>query len=180
MSATPVLHLFISALLRLPSSSFPPPHPPLLPPASHQLSGRRWFDEFLSALFPQPLLPLLGGRGNPSPYPSPGSERAAPRPIGVSKMAQGGSKRVPGSPRWPPRWLKVASDILRRGHQTAPRRSQVPSEPSKDLPKRPRWLQILKGIYVFCLLVFSLPMGLGGFRMAPKRPERAPRGAQDL
>ena len=66
----------------------------------------------------------------------------------ASKMAQDSS-----------RWLKIASDTHPRGLKTAPRRFQVPSEPSKDPPKRPKWLQNLRKINVFCLLAFSLPMG---------------------
>ena len=66
----------------------------------------------------------------------------------ASKMAQHTS-----------RWLKIASDTHPRGSKTAPRQLQVPPEPSKDPPKRPKWLQNLREINVVCLLAFSLPMG---------------------
>ena len=76
------------------------------------------------------------------------------------------------------RWLKIVSDIHLRGPKTAPRRFQVPAEPSKDLPKTPKCFQYLKKINVFRLLAFSLPMGLGSLKMAPRWPKRAPRRAQ--
>ena len=78
-----------------------------------------------------------------------------------------------------PIWLNIASDIPPRGPKTAPRRFQVPAEPSKDPSERPEWLQNLKKINVFGLLAFSLPMGCGSVKMAPRWPKRAPRGAQE-
>ena len=77
------------------------------------------------------------------------------------------------------RWVKIASDTRPRGIKTAPRRFQVPAEPSKDLPKTPKCFQYLKKINVFRLLAFSLPMGLGSLKMAPRWPKRSPRGAQE-
>ena len=66
----------------------------------------------------------------------------------ASKMAQDSGRRV-----------KIASDTRPRGLKTAPRRFQVPSEASKDPPKRPKSFKNLKKINVFCLLAFSPPMG---------------------
>eukprot|EP00959_Pyramimonas_sp_CCMP1952_P288516 6033620-Pyramimonas_sp.AAC.1 len=57
------------------------------------------------------------------------------------------------------RWLKIASDTHQRGLNTAPRRFQVPSEPSEDSPKRPKSFKNLWKINVDCLLAFSPPMG---------------------
>ena len=83
-----------------------------------------------------------GGKLDPSPYPLPWtwtggfargwSVQDGPRwlqeglrePKMASKMAQDSS-----------RWLKIASDTHPRGLKTAPRRFQVPSEPSKDPPR---------------------------------------------
>ena len=55
----------------------------------------------------------------------------------------------------------------------------MPAEPSKDPSERPEWLQNLKKVNVFGLLAFSLPMGCGSVKMAPRWPKRAPRGAQE-
>eukprot|EP00959_Pyramimonas_sp_CCMP1952_P148290 3102439-Pyramimonas_sp.AAC.1 len=57
------------------------------------------------------------------------------------------------------RWVNIASDTRSKGLETAPRRFQVPSEASKDPPKRPIRIKNRRTIYVFCLLAFSPPMG---------------------
>ena len=89
-----------------------------------------------------------GGSLDPSPYPLPWvwtgggasgqSVQDGPRwlqeglrePKMASKMAQYTSRR-----------LKIAFDMHPRGSKTAPRRFQVPSEPSEDHPKRPNGSQ---------------------------------------
>eukprot|EP00959_Pyramimonas_sp_CCMP1952_P316910 6633350-Pyramimonas_sp.AAC.2 len=59
------------------------------------------------------------------------------------------------------RWLKLVSDIAPRGLKMAPRRVQVPAEPSKDPPqKKPKWFQNLKKYNNLCVPAFSLAMGL--------------------
>eukprot|EP00959_Pyramimonas_sp_CCMP1952_P048270 1007431-Pyramimonas_sp.AAC.1 len=55
--------------------------------------------------------------------------------------------------------LKIASDTHPRGLKTAPRRFQMPSEPSEDSLKRPKAVKHLWNVNVFCLLAFSPPMG---------------------
>eukprot|EP00959_Pyramimonas_sp_CCMP1952_P296503 6202761-Pyramimonas_sp.AAC.1 len=56
------------------------------------------------------------------------------------------------------RWVKIASDTLPRGLKTAPIRFQVPSEASKDPPKRPNSFKHLRKLNVCCLLAVSPPM----------------------
>eukprot|EP00959_Pyramimonas_sp_CCMP1952_P241779 5053306-Pyramimonas_sp.AAC.1 len=77
------------------------------------------------------------------------------------------------------RWLKIVTDVPPRGPKTATRLCQVPAEPSKDSAKKPKWLQNLRAINVFGVLAVSLPMGLGGLKIATRWPKRAPRGAQE-
>ena len=86
----------------------------------------------------------------------------------ASKMAQDSS-----------RWLNIASDTHPRGPKTAPRRIQVPFEPSTILSKMSKSFKSLGKINVLVILAFSLPMGFGILKMAPSWPKRAPRGAQD-
>ena len=127
-----------------------------------------------------------GGKLDPSPYPLPWtwtgrfasgqSVQDGPRwlqeGLGEPKMA---SKIAQDSSRW----LKIASDIPPRGPKTAPRRIQVPSESSTAPSKKPKPFKSLGEINVFGILAFSLPMGFGSLKMAPRWPKRAPRGAQE-
>ena len=66
----------------------------------------------------------------------------------ASKMAQDSARS-----------LKMTSIMHPRGLKTAPRRFQVPSEPSKDPSKRPKSFKNLRKINVFGLLTFSLLIG---------------------
>ena len=93
--------------------------------------------------------------------------RGAPSRKMASKMAQDTS-----------RWVKIASDIPPRGPKTAPRRIQVPFEPSTAPSKMPKPFKSLGKISVVGILAFSLPMSLWGLKMAPIWPKRAPRGAE--
>ena len=69
--------------------------------------------------------------------------------------------------------------MLLRGPKTLPRQLQVPSEPSKGLPKRPNSAQNLMKAIVVCLLAFSLPMGLCGLKLAQESPKKVPRSPHD-
>eukprot|EP00959_Pyramimonas_sp_CCMP1952_P460880 9480597-Pyramimonas_sp.AAC.1 len=79
------------------------------------------------------------------------------------------------------RWLKIVTDIPPRGPMTATRLFQVPAEPSnlEGSAKKPKWPQNLRPINVSGVLAVSLPMGIGGLRIATRWPKRAPRGAQE-
>eukprot|EP00959_Pyramimonas_sp_CCMP1952_P104395 2182051-Pyramimonas_sp.AAC.1 len=57
------------------------------------------------------------------------------------------------------RRVKIASDTRPRGLKAAPRWFQVPSEASKDPPKRPKPFKNLRNINVCCLLACSPPKG---------------------
>ena len=122
---------------------------------------------------PLPLPPTLGLGGAPRdrlerPRWLKMAPRGAPSRKMASKMAQDTSI-----------WVKIASDIPPRGPKTAPRRIQVPFEPSTAPSKMPKPVKCLGEVNVLGILAFSLPMGFGILKMAPRWPKRAPRGAQE-
>ena len=133
-----------------------------------------------------PLLPLLGGGVYPSPILPPLGLDGAPRdrferPRWLKMAPRGAPSRKMASKmaQDTSRWVKIASDIPPRGPKTAPRRIQVPFEPSTAPSKMPKPFKSLREINVFGILAFSLPMGFGSLKMAPRWPKRAPRGAQE-
>ena len=69
-----------------------------------------------------------------------------------AKMA---SKIVQDSPRL----FKMAINIHPRALETAPGRLQVPFEPSKEAPKRPKSFKSIVFFDAFCILALSRPMG---------------------
>ena len=58
-----------------------------------------------------------------------------------------------------PRWFKIAFNMPPRALNTAPGRLQVPSEPPKEAPKRPKSFKTIVVFNVVCILAFSRPMG---------------------
>eukprot|EP00959_Pyramimonas_sp_CCMP1952_P210109 4396270-Pyramimonas_sp.AAC.1 len=57
---------------------------------------------------------------------------------------------------------------------------QVSQEAPRTLQDGPRWPRSLhRRINAFCWFAFSLPMAFRGLKIAPRRPMRAPRGAQE-
>ena len=143
--------------------------------------GRRWSRAFP---FPTSLVSLFGRFTSPSPPPWvwTGSPARCQRVLFGPRWLQEGlrerkmaSKMAQDSSRW----LKIASDTHPRGLETAPRRIQVPFEPSTAPSKMPKSFKSLGKINVLVILAFSLPMGFGILKMAPSWPKRAPRGAQE-
>ena len=161
---------------------------------SHWPSGCRWSRAFLLVTS---FLPLFGEVYiPPPPWVWTGSPtrcqnvllgpRWLQEGLGERKMA---SKMAQDTSRW----LKIASDAHPRGLKTAPRRFQVPSEPSKNPPKRPTSFNNLMNIHVFAFSLFRFRWGLEasrwpqdgprepqeGPKKAPRRPQERPRAPQE-
>ena len=122
--------------------------------------GCRWSRELP---LPTPFFPF-GDGFTPPPTPSPGPGRGGSRVVGMSKMAQDGSKRASESPRWPPRWLKIAQARSR----WLPRCSKRPQDRPKTAPSgqkapqgAPQEANILPKPRESQCLLLSRPFALG-------------------
>ena len=61
--------------------------------------------------------------------------------------------------QYSPTWLQLAHNMPPTGPNTASRRLLVAKEPPKEAPEKPKTFKHIGKIYVFCFIVFSLPMG---------------------
>ena len=159
---------------------------------SHQPSGLRWYDEFFFSL-PLPLLPLLGGGVYPLPLHSPmgldGAPREAlerPRWPKIAPRGSQGRKMASEIAQDTSRWVKIASDIPPKGPKAAPRRIQVPFEPSTAPSKRHTSIKHLGKPMYFAFSPFRFRWASeasrwlqDGPREPQEGPKRAPRRPQD-
>ena len=125
---------------------------------------------------PLPLPPPLGLDGAPREgLERPRWPKMAPRGLQSRKMA---SKMAHATSRW----VKIASDIPPRGPKTAPRRIQVPFEPSTAPSKMPKPFKSLGKIMCFAFSPFRFRWALEASRWpqdGPREPQEGPKKAQD-